>query len=166
MDLFFACAPSNISWLVIAVVIHSVNCVLRGWGWTNISKERGKTIKPFLANLDSATTVVFPTCVGRIHATRDHGVPSAVFLKFIGLSVNAVVDVGFFVRFSFEQFSNLFLSEAATRLSTSRGQRILREPSFGSALTSAKPSAYGTALRIGFRFPWSDNSEPSEFLAC
>lgn len=77
--LLLHCGPSNIPWLVMSVVIYAVNRVLVGWTRANVGKECLVTVRPFLADFNTASAVVIPSGTSRISASLFNALPDHEF---------------------------------------------------------------------------------------
>lgn len=80
--LFGSRSPSAILRRIVSAVFNSLNGVLIGRDWPHVCKEVFKP-KPSLANLNSATTIVFEFFAVRISATIQHALPTRISLCFV-----------------------------------------------------------------------------------
>lgn len=74
--LLVMCRPSAIAWLVVAVVVDSVNRV--AWGPSSHISEEVFELLPSLAHFDAASAVILVFMVFHILATRNHSQPNVV----------------------------------------------------------------------------------------
>jgi len=84
MGLFVSCRPSNISRLIVAVIVRkAIKGMLRCWPFSHICEKVFKVIFfPACANLNSSPAVIFPILRVRVVATGQHRLPVAVFGSF------------------------------------------------------------------------------------
>ena len=144
MNLFISSGPSDISWLIIAVIILSVNCVLWGRRVTDMSIEGLKVVLPFWANCNSPFNVVFNTQrVAHVTAAAKHQEPCSVnfssafaVFKSVGVSIILAFKPRFRGQYT---FSKIFDFLASTRLSFFSYEDGCGNPSLISALAIAEP---------------------------
>lgn len=86
-SLLFRGCPSAVGRLVVAVVVDSVKCMLRGWSRPHISEEVVKS-QPSFANGDSSPTVTVVIWGAGVLTSSKHTAPRLVFWRpFTGLPV-------------------------------------------------------------------------------
>ena len=99
----FRSRPSAIARLVAAVVVDSVNRVLRGWQWTHCGVERFKGLQPFLAHRNPTCAIADEVFPRRASATVDHVGPASILrrvrhavcgLRLQQFSLNASTGMG------------------------------------------------------------------------
>jgi hypothetical protein len=78
--LLLAGCPSAILRHVIAIVVDAVQAMsmFRCWSQSHVSKERLKALAPFLANLDTSTTIAKKHGIVDIGATLEHVCPGII----------------------------------------------------------------------------------------
>lgn len=75
------CRPATIPWLIVAVIILSVNRMLRRGARPHIGVEVLKAMSPALANSDSSATVVRKVLLFRSSAARNHLLPNGILWR-------------------------------------------------------------------------------------
>lgn len=94
--LFFACCPSTVPWLVVAILVWKpINRVIFSWFSAHIEEKIAEIIPPF-ADLDSAASIPVEVSCSRIAASAPHSDPCLVlsgvgFLVFAHEATTALV---------------------------------------------------------------------------
>ena len=94
MNLFEHSSPPNVTGLVVAVVVDSINRQFRRWSASYVGKECLKVITPFIANRDTPSAVIFVSGIFGIEAAVFYRVPNSIFSgfsKLFTLTVNKFV---------------------------------------------------------------------------
>lgn len=55
--IFVTGRPSAIAWLIVSIIVNSINRVFSTWPWANICFKFLKAVSPLVANRDSSGTV-------------------------------------------------------------------------------------------------------------
>jgi hypothetical protein len=83
--------PSNISGLVIQIIVDSIDAVLRCWTWSNVSEKVGVGPSPAIAYGYATSTPIFVARSIGVRATLDHFSPAVVFgCSFHGRKYNNI----------------------------------------------------------------------------
>jgi len=82
----YAGSPPTIPWLIVAIIIYSVNRE-SVWTWTHVSVKSHEVLLPFVAHGNSALTIVLVCGLLRIKASLLYSRPDPVF-TFMNHAVN------------------------------------------------------------------------------
>ena len=77
--LLYSRCPSNVSGLVAAVIVDSINRVRPAWLRSDVVYKRLKVVSPFVANSDSASAIVTEARVSGVEAPGFYASPRLVF---------------------------------------------------------------------------------------
>jgi hypothetical protein len=91
-SLFGSRSPTNVSGLIVPVVVDSIERVLRRRCATHVTKERLKALSPRGPDADASTSVVFVGPLVPVFATSSHCFPELVLLRPLtrrGLSMSS-----------------------------------------------------------------------------
>lgn len=80
-SLFSARGPSNISRLIIAVVVYSVDAMVLRWSFTNVVEKCQKIVFPFFAHCYAASAIISKLCKFKIIAALLGVYPSVIFRR-------------------------------------------------------------------------------------
>lgn len=78
--------PSAISRLVVALIVHAIQCMEHGWAKSHVS-DKIQNASPLTAHDDAASAVIFITPISRVVATLIHRIP-----RLVGGSLSQSVD--------------------------------------------------------------------------
>lgn len=81
LGLLFSSSPSNVGWLVMAVIIYALQSMAHRRAWADISQELLKRIGPFGANENTAPTIAIIILGVRIKAAGFHRLPARIFWR-------------------------------------------------------------------------------------
>lgn len=160
--------PAAIAWLVIAIILNTINRVRGRWFPPHIGKEVLKLL-PALTNLDAAPAVILELLIGWRVASIFHRAPRAVLCRTIvvrrmPVRPSAFIEDGKIFRASAVRITD-FAVQAAARLYPRSLRRRAKVGGvyelFYTAIASAKPKRPAIA---NFRI-FSDDEKPSESLA-
>src|SRR6266540_4838264 len=83
IGLFEDCCPAAVAWLVIPVVVDSVQAQVRGRAWTNVGIEGLEALPPRLADRDSPTAVAVIARIVRVMAPLQHLRPDHILRQLV-----------------------------------------------------------------------------------
>ncbi len=79
MCLLKSCRPAAIGWLVIAIIVYSVDAVSGGWSWAHVGKESLERFQPAVADLDTSAAISVESFVVWIPTPCEHCFPDVMF---------------------------------------------------------------------------------------
>lgn len=74
--------PSHVAWLIVAVIIDAVNCMIQRRPQTHVGKEGHEVIAPFFNHRNTATAVTMKAFIGRQIASLLDRAPDCVLGRF------------------------------------------------------------------------------------
>lgn len=77
--LLFACRPAHVGWLVVSVVIFTIQCMFFAWPVANVLEEGSEVIAPFFAHCNSACAITGIACITWVVASTFRAHPNLVF---------------------------------------------------------------------------------------
>lgn len=84
------CCPSTVSWLVVTIIVDTINGMLRRWLRPHILKERREGIPPPFANLYASSAVILPREAFSVFASDDNRTPDTILWHSLILPRRAV----------------------------------------------------------------------------
>ncbi len=138
-SLFLTCGPSHVARLVVAVIVDTVNRVLRRWAPADVSKKRLVGMNPFVAYRDASATVIAVVLIVLVQAAVLHDLPTDVFWRDFPDSRISVGDYG--DGCTPHALDRQLVSEATTAPRGSLGieQRTSLNPAGIAAVAQAQP---------------------------
>lgn len=102
--LFFSGSPSAIAWLIITIIIYSINRVIV-WPISHVRKEIIKRFSPPIADQNTAPTIIFIILIINIFASLNHLRPSIVngLFRFIA-HLTSFLSRGFIITHNYGEF--------------------------------------------------------------
>ena len=133
LSLFHWFCPFAVSWFIIAIVIYSMDTVLRRWFAFHISEEVQIGIKPSLADFDTSSAVIRILWVAGVATSIFDMCITTVFRRFtIAFPMDSLAHVW---------NRNSFAMQASARLTLSRRQHSGFNTFFFAADTTADPGS-------------------------
>lgn len=110
--------PSHIARFVVSIVVNAVKRQIRRWTSANISDERGKTVTPAVAYLNTAGTIVAVVATRRVVAPLNHRSPNGMFGRIAHAVFPACLSAAARLRRSSSQAPDEHVALSATRAAT------------------------------------------------
>jgi hypothetical protein len=159
VSLFLWCSPFAIAWLIIAVVIYSMDAVSFRGSASHVSKKVQIRIEPTLANLDSASTIVRILKIIPVSASVLNVCPASIFRganSIVTFAMNSLAKIW---------DRNTLPMITSTRLTLPFNKHPGSNRFFIAAFASASPetTAYG-ARKVLFNDDPSSKNASCKFL--
>lgn len=135
------CRPSDITRLVMAVVVYAIQRVFRGWAVANVGQKVHERSAPSLADANPSCAVVFKHAVIRIFATLFHRRPTSIFGCFSSIRLAGGMAV------NGRTFDDEFCAQAAARLARPVQQPTSHDVCFTPAVAATAPLAVSAIRR-------------------